>query len=446
MQNYCRHTLMAVCVALLFSVLFLTGCEPERVIIQDERASGTPVIIEMTDWVPATRGIDYADGTYRGVFSDGGNDQVNVQFTIENNILTAARYRHLWYGGNDFLSTEDETLQGITTQHTAVLDALIGEDIRVSPRLLYHPASLIGDDHDIDGFTGATIRGNKIAHAIRDGLTRGVYSFSDVLPEHYYPLTGSSFQDGRYRGTFSDQGNMQVNVQLTLENNIVTATGYRYLWYRDQDYRSSEDATIVGLRIQYEALLESLVGQDIRTAMRAMYDPGNLVGAEYDIDGFSGATLRSNKVISAVRDALNRGVYSFAGEIPPGYRNIAQESFEDGRYRGTFSDGGEMQVNVQFDLENNIVSNTRFRALAYRGTDFRSAEENPIAGIAEQHVAALSALEGSDVRGTLALLYQPVLLIGSEYDIDGFTGATIRGTKIRAAIRDALNRGPYSLP
>ena len=446
MQAYNRRTFTAGAVIVAISALFMLGCEPERVVIQDADADSSPVFVELTDWVPATRGIDYADGTYRGVFADGGNDQVNVQFSIEDNIVTAASFRHLWYGGNDFRNTDDETRQAIADQHRAALEALIGEDIRVALRLLYEPGSLIGDEFDIDGFTGATIRGNKIIQAIRDGLTRGVYRFDNGIPEHYYPVAASSFQDGTYRGTFSDGGNMQVNVQLTLENNMVTATRYRYLWYRDVDYRSSEDDTTVGLRVQYETLLESLIGQDIRTAIRAMYEPGNLVGSEYDIDGFTGATLRSTKVISAVRDALNRGVYGFTGEIPAGYRNVTQESFEDGRYRGTFSDGGEMQVNVQFDLENNIVSGTRFRALAYRGTDFRSAEDDPIAAIAQQHVAALAALEGTDIRGTLALLYQPVQLIGTEYDIDGYTGATIRGTKIRSAIRDALNRGPYSLP
>ncbi len=38
------------------------------------------------------------------------------------------------------------------------------------------------------------------------------------------------------------------------------------------------------------------------------YQPENVVD---DIDGYSGATLRGAKVLSAIRDGLNRGVYSW---------------------------------------------------------------------------------------------------------------------------------------
>ncbi|MBB5174307.1 hypothetical protein [Texcoconibacillus texcoconensis] len=38
---------------------------------------------------------DYDDGTYHGVFADGENMQVNVQFTIEGNAFKELGFRHL---------------------------------------------------------------------------------------------------------------------------------------------------------------------------------------------------------------------------------------------------------------------------------------------------------------------------------------------------------------
>jgi len=117
-----------------------------------------------------------------------------------------------------------------------------------------------------------------------------------------------SYEDGTYRGVFIDSGEIQVNVQFTLEDNIVTAARFRHLAYGGMDYRDSEDSTVQGLLDQHEQLLEYLEGKDIREALDDLFEPGNIVTDE--IDGYSGATLRGNKIISAARDALNRGVYS----------------------------------------------------------------------------------------------------------------------------------------
>ncbi|MCG5517296.1 MULTISPECIES: FMN-binding protein [Ectothiorhodospira] len=42
-----------------------------------------------------------------------------------------------------------------------------------------------------------------------------------------------------------------------------------------------------------------------------LYSPGEVVTENAEVDGFTSATIRSSKVISAIRDALNRGVYSY---------------------------------------------------------------------------------------------------------------------------------------
>ncbi len=119
-----------------------------------------------------------------------------------------------------------------------------------------------------------------------------------------------SYENGTYRGAFLDSGQMQVNVEFVLENNIVKSIKFRHLAYKDYDYlKEQDDAVVVGVKGQYEQLINYLVGKDIRVALRDLYKPGDIVSQ--DVDTFTGATLRAGKVISAVRDALNRGVYSY---------------------------------------------------------------------------------------------------------------------------------------
>ncbi len=129
-----------------------------------------------------------------------------------------------------------------------------------------------------------------------------------------------SYEDGTYRGFFADRGDIQVVVELKLENNHVTSINFRQLFHRTGgvpiDYRTeTENEMIIGLRKQHDQLINHLVGKDIRKSLSDLYDPGSIVTdtvlKENGIDVFSGATLRSGKIISAIRDALNRGVYRY---------------------------------------------------------------------------------------------------------------------------------------
>ena len=115
----------------------------------------------------------------------------------------------------------------------------------------------------------------------------------------------------------------------------------------------------------------------------------------------------------------------------------------DGRYRGVFSDGGEMQVNVQFDLRDGQLSNISYRHLAYRGDDYRRLDEDDdLYPVWVQHRQLIEGLEGQPLTAIFAL-YEPERLAE---DIDGYSGATLRGNKVHSAFRDALNRGVYSWP
>lgn len=112
----------------------------------------------------------------------------------------------------------------------------------------------------------------------------------------------------------------------------------------------------------------------------------------------------------------------------------AEMEYEDGTYRGSFMDRGEIQVNLQFDLRDNIVTGIQYRHLQFGGSNCLEAPWGP------QYQQAIQYLIGKDIRVSLDDLYNPGDFVD---DVDGFTGATIRAGKPRSAIRDALNRGVY---
>jgi uncharacterized protein with FMN-binding domain len=122
-----------------------------------------------------------------------------------------------------------------------------------------------------------------------------------------------SYEDGTYRGMYADGGGMQVALEFTLDRNVVSKIGFRTLFYSNTNYLNN--VAVEGLREQYQDLLEHLKGEDIRIALKDLYEPGAIV--QYDalkangVDVATGATVRSGKVISAIRDGLNRGVYRY---------------------------------------------------------------------------------------------------------------------------------------
>ena len=142
------------------------GCEAPADVANDEPDETAPA--------PADDEVGYEDGTYRGAFIDRDAVQVNVQFTLEDNIITSIGYRHLAHRGIDYLEPEDEMTEALKDQHEQILDYLEGKDIRDTLVDLYEPGDFV---EDVDGFSGATIRANKVISAVRDGLNRGVYIY-----------------------------------------------------------------------------------------------------------------------------------------------------------------------------------------------------------------------------------------------------------------------------
>jgi uncharacterized protein with FMN-binding domain len=119
----------------------------------------------------------------------------------------------------------------------------------------------------------------------------------------------SQYEDGTYRGTFADLADIQISLQFTLKDGIVTEAAFRHL-KRDENYHlDSVTEPYRSVVKQYKELLEYLVGKNLRETLPELYYPARIIHTE--VDGYTAATVRSSKIISAIRDALNRGVYRY---------------------------------------------------------------------------------------------------------------------------------------
>lgn len=378
------------------------------------------------DAAEAGDGGEYDDGSYRGLYEDRDEEQVGVQFTLEGDTITEASFRHLAYSDTDYLEAEEgSAVDDFRIQYEQALEHLVGQSVD-SIDDLYEPGDFV---EDVDGFSGATIRGNKIVSAMKDALNRGVYSPANGVTAPDF----GDLDDGTYRGFYGDGNEMQVGVQFSLEGNEITEADFRHLYYGDADYLDAEEgSTVDDFRAQYEEALQYLVGQPV-DSIDQLHNPGDFVE---DVDGFSGATIRGNKIFSAMMDAVNRGVYSPDNDVTA--HDLGD--VEDGTYRGTYGDRNEMQVGVQFSVENGEFTELNFRHLAYSDTDYLEAEEgSAVYDMMTQYVQALEYLDGQSVDAVYEL-HAPGDYVD---DVDGFSGATIRGNKVFSAIMDALNRGVY---
>lgn len=107
--------------------------------------------------------------------------------------------------------------------------------------------------------------------------------------------------------------------------------------------------------------------------------------------------------------------------------------FRNGLYRGVFVSGQETQVEVQFNLKDDVISKPKYRTLSYNGTDY--LKENSVADQKGRYEAILKFTEGKKLKEVLEKLYKP-----EEIEV---AGASVRGTKIRAAMQNAVNSGVY---
>lgn len=108
--------------------------------------------------------------------------------------------------------------------------------------------------------------------------------------------------------------------------------------------------------------------------------------------------------------------------------------YRNGTYRGVFISGQETQVEIQFELKDDKIEKPKYRTLYYKGQDYLKNKE--LEKERAKYEAALTAITNDSVDEGMEKLYNPG-------DIES-AGASVRATKIRAAIKNALNSGVYS--
>lgn len=112
---------------------------------------------------------------------------------------------------------------------------------------------------------------------------------------------------------------------------------------------------------------------------------------------------------------------------------IYSQEHRDGIYRGVFISGQETQVEVQFDLKNDKVLSSKYRTLFFKGNDF--LKNKKLEKLRKQYEALLIYMNGKNVDDAIEMFYTPEKI--------EMAGATIRASKVRAAIKNALNSDVY---
>lgn len=241
----------------------------------------------------------YPDGIYRGFYYDGGIEQIAIQFELKDGLFDSIVYRGVKYKDGNYLSEDASDAQKATLkQYRQLADYLLGKGISAIDDL-YFPYDIV---EDVDAVTTATIPSSKLISALWDGLNRRPFKLLDTSKLPVSP----QYNDGVYRGSYMEGGIEEVAVEFTLRDGCFTSITYRSLAYKGEDYLSSSASEAVQLIAgQFQDLLSYLVGKPV-SSVNDLYRPGEIAA---DADTFSGATIRSPKVISAIWDALNRHAY-----------------------------------------------------------------------------------------------------------------------------------------
>ena len=241
----------------------------------------------------------YLDGIYRGFYYDGGIEQIAIQFEIRDGLFDSIVYRGVKYkDGNYMIEDASDAQKATLRQYQQLADYLVGKGVEAIDDL-YNPYEIV---EDVDAVTTATMQSSKLISALWDGLNRRPYKLVDTtkLP------APEAYADGVYRGSYMEDGGEEVALEFIIRDGCFAAVEYRTLQYKEEDYLA-EDASDAAGRIagQFEALVAYLIGKPV-AAVNDLYRPGEIVA---DVDGFSGATIRAPKVISAIWDGLGRHAY-----------------------------------------------------------------------------------------------------------------------------------------
>ena len=117
-------------------------------------------------------------------------------------------------------------------------------------------------------------------------------------------------------------------------------------------------------------------------------------------------------------------------------KSAPKSQYPDGTYRGVYISGQETQVEVQFNLKNDVITDAKYRTLFYKGHDWLKEDEY----IAKNagYLKLLERITNQKIQDVMPTMYN------SEEIEKG--GATVREMKVRSALQYGLNVGPFKLP
>ncbi|WP_427169526.1 hypothetical protein KST23_06495 [Fusobacterium nucleatum] len=109
--------------------------------------------------------------------------------------------------------------------------------------------------------------------------------------------------------------------------------------------------------------------------------------------------------------------------------------YPDGMYRGVYVSGQETQVEVQYELKDDVISSIKYRTLFYKGHDWLKEDEYVAKNAG--YLSLLERITNKKIQDVLPTMYN------SEEIEKG--GATVRESKVRSALQYGLNVGPLKL-
>ena len=117
-------------------------------------------------------------------------------------------------------------------------------------------------------------------------------------------------------------------------------------------------------------------------------------------------------------------------------KSAPKSQYPDGTYRGLYISGQETQVEVQFNLKNDVITDAKYRTLFYKGHDW--LKEDDFIAKNDGYMKLLERITNKKIQDVMPTMYN------SEEIEKG--GATVREMKVRSALQYGLNLGPFRLP
>ena len=117
-------------------------------------------------------------------------------------------------------------------------------------------------------------------------------------------------------------------------------------------------------------------------------------------------------------------------------KSVPKAQYPDGTYRGVYISGQETQVEVQFNLKNDVITDAKYRTLFYKGHDW--LKEDDFIAKNDGYMKLLERITNKKIQDVMPTMYN------SEEIEKG--GATVREMKFRSALQYGLNLGPFKLP